>query len=112
MGSSRPIWRLPKSAATIIADEDDVFDLVDALVAVRLDADFLLVAALAQEPADEVMQDAVGANPVAEDAAEEERRDQEDEAPEQPLVNGVRGDGRGEGDQRVQLEEQRDRDNP
>src|ERR1035437_2401881 len=56
-----------------------------------------------------MVQDAVGTNPVAEDAPEQQRRDDQQQAPQQTHVNRVRGDGRGEGNQRVKFEEQRNR---
>src|ERR1035437_698399 len=56
-----------------------------------------------------MVQDAVGTNPVAEDAPEQQRRDDQQQAPQQTHVNRVRGDGRGEGNQRIEFEEQRDR---
>src|ERR1035437_2428473 len=56
-----------------------------------------------------MVQDAVGTNPVAEDAPEQHRQDDQQQAPQQTHVNRVRGDGRGEGNQRIKFEEQRDR---
>src|SRR6516165_8381880 len=55
------------------------------------------------------MQNAVGTNPVAKNATEQQRRDNQQQAPEQPFVNRMRGDRRGKGDQRIQLEKQRNR---
>jgi hypothetical protein len=87
------------------------FQRIQFLVAVGLDALAFLRAAFAQQPAGEMMQDAVGANPVAENPAEQQRG-HDQQAPQQAHVDRVRGDGRGEGDQRVQFQEQRDRDSP
>src|SRR5208283_4168525 len=56
-----------------------------------------------------MMQYAVGTNPVAENPSKQQRRQNQQQAPHQPHVNRVRGDGRGEGNQRVEFQKQRDR---
>ena len=90
-------------------DEDDVFQRIQFFVAVGLDAFALLRAAFAEQPAGEMMQNAVGTNPVAENPAKQQRGQNQQQAPHQAHVNRVRGDGGGEGDQRVQFQEQRNR---
>jgi len=54
-------------------DQDDVFKGIQFFVAVGLDAFAFISAAFAKEPAGEMMEDAIGADPIAENAAEEER---------------------------------------
>jgi len=85
-------------------DEDDVFERVQFFVTVGLDAFAFLRAAFAHQPADEMVQDAVGTNPVAEDAPEQQRRDDQQQAPgahflhrdQMPCVAGI-GPGMGIG---------------
>ena len=85
MGSSQPICRVPQDGRHDHGDEDDVFERIQLLVAVGLDAFAFLGPAFAQQPAGEVVQDAVGTDPVAEDAPEQQRRHDEQQAPEQPM---------------------------
>ena len=63
-------------------DEDDVFQRIQFFVAVGLDAFAFLRAAFAQQPAGEVMEDSVGTNPVAENPAEQQRRQNQQQAPQ------------------------------
>ena len=86
-------------------DQDDIFDGLPALVAVGIDA---LLAALGfgRQVADEVLKGAHGADPAAEEAAQKERGQQDEQAPEQAAIEGVAGQGIDEGDQRVPLEEE------
>jgi len=56
-----------------------------------------------------MMQDSVGTDPVAEDPAEKQRRDNQEQAPKQPHVDRVSSNGLGECDQGIQLKEERDR---
>jgi hypothetical protein len=58
---------------------------------------------------EEVIECPHGAHPAAEKATEEKRRDQNHKAPQQTVVQGSAREGIGEGDQRIQLEEERDR---
>jgi len=55
-----------------------------------------------------VVEGAHGTDPTAEEAAEEKRRDEDEEAPEQATVEGVGGQGVGEGDEGIELEEELD----
>ena len=51
--------------------KDNIFDLVNAAVAVGLNTDaFVGISAFAEEPADEMMQDSIGADPIAKNATQ------------------------------------------
>ena len=86
-------------------DEDDVFAGLPAFVAVGIDA-LLAAFGLGGQIADEVLQRAHGADPAAEEAAQKESGQQNDQAPQQAAIEGVTGEGVGDGDQRVELEKQ------
>ena len=53
-----------------------------------------------------MLQRAHGADPAAEEAAQKQRGQQDEQAPEQAAVERVAGQGVGHGDQRIPLEEQ------
>ena len=87
--------------------EDVVLQRVDAPVAV--DLDHLLGVPAVADDAEEVVQDAEGAHPVAPDPADHHRDAQDDQSPEQVPVDRVRRQRRGHGHQRRRLQEPRDR---
>ena len=85
-------------------DEDEVFDGIAFAIAVAFD--FLLDAAVVEKPADELVEGAVGTDPVAEKPAQDEGGNDQDQGPEQAFVQGVGGDGRGDGDQGIDFEQE------
>ena len=86
-------------------DQHDVFARLPALVSVGLDA-LLAALGLRGQVADEVLQRAHGADPAAKKAAQKERGQQDDQAPEQPAIERVAGQRIDKGHQRVPLEKQ------
>src|SRR5208283_2684306 len=69
--------------------------------------DALLAAlGLGWQAADEVLQRAHGADPAAEEAAQEERRHKDNQAPQQTAIESVAAERVDKGRQRVPLEEQ------
>ena len=86
-------------------DQHHIFDRLPALVAIRLDA-LLAALRLGRHVAHEVLQRAHGANPAAEEAAQKQRGQQNDQAPQQPAIESVAGQRVGQGNQRIPLEEQ------
>ena len=82
----------PKTGRDKPGDQHDIFDGLPALVAVRIDA-LLAALGLGRHVADEVLQRAHGADPAAEEAAEKQRGKQNDEAPEQPAIEGMASEG-------------------
>src|SRR6185436_18103916 len=68
-----------------------------------------LVAPDVEQPAEELVKRAVRADPVAEGPPQEQRRDEDEDPPPEPPVDRVRGERRGEPDERIHLQEQRRR---
>jgi hypothetical protein len=56
-----------------------------------------------------MIQSAHGADPATEEAAEEKGGNENNETPEQPAVEGAAGESIGDRDQRIELEEKRNR---
>ncbi len=86
-------------------NQHHIFPRLPALVSIGLDA-LLAAFGLRGQVADEVLQRAHGADPAAEKAAQKERGQQDDQAPDQPAIERVAGQRVDKGHQRVPLEKQ------
>src|SRR5574337_2101319 len=58
----------------------------------------------AECPADKMVQGPIRTYPAAEETPEKQGRSKEYQGPEQAAINGVRGQGRSNGDQRVDIQ--------
>ncbi|MDA0711210.1 MAG: hypothetical protein O3B73_13480 [bacterium] len=97
--------KAPKKGRAAKSDENQVFGRISLPVAVAVD--LILYDPVAEQLSDKLVQRAVWTNPVAEKPAEEQGWDQQNKGPDQALVKGVRGDRRGDGNQRVRFKKNR-----
>ena len=102
-GIEQPDLRAARRGQAEHHGQDGVLDLVRRPRGVLLHALQHLPLA-AQEP-EHVVQDAHRAHPPAEEAPEDQRQHDERQGPQQGVVQGVRGERRGQRHQRVELEE-------
>ena len=98
---------IQRPAIASIDGQDVVLDRVDLAVAV--DLDHLLGVAAVADPAEEVVEDAERAHPVAPDPPEHHRDGDDHQAPDQVAVDRVGRQRRGDGHQRRRFQEQRHR---
>ena len=86
-------------------DQHHIFARLPALISIGINA-LLAALGLRRQTANEVLQRAHGADPAAEKPPQKERRQQDNQAPDQAAIEGVAGQRIDQGHQRVPLEKQ------
>jgi len=88
------------------SDQEVILSCLPSLVAIGLD-ELLAALGIRFQASEEMVESAQGADPSAKETAKEECREEDDQTPEETMIEGAAGEGIGDGNQGVNLKEER-----